>query len=82
MNGLKYALDVVRVTLLSRAQDLGILYERKFDWRRPASSICPSGDMRVRMSWRCSECLPALRSRIWDARPDTLHGLCSRRDAM
>ena len=31
VNGIKYARDVVRATLLSRAQDLGILYERKFD---------------------------------------------------
>jgi glycosyltransferase involved in cell wall biosynthesis len=31
VNGLKYAWDVVKATLLSRAQDLGILYERKFD---------------------------------------------------
>jgi glycosyltransferase involved in cell wall biosynthesis len=36
VNGLKYALDVVRVTALSRAQDLGILYERKYD-------LAPSG---------------------------------------
>ena len=31
VNGMKYALDVVKVTLLSRLQDLGIFYERKFD---------------------------------------------------
>ena len=31
VNGMKYALDVVRASLLSRVQDLGILYERKFD---------------------------------------------------
>jgi glycosyltransferase involved in cell wall biosynthesis len=31
VNGLKYAWDVIRTTLASRAQDLGILYERKFD---------------------------------------------------
>jgi glycosyltransferase involved in cell wall biosynthesis len=31
VNGLKYAWDVVIATLRSRAQDLGILYERKFD---------------------------------------------------
>ena len=37
VNGLKYALDVVKATLLSRAQDLGIFYERKFD-------VTPAGD--------------------------------------
>jgi glycosyltransferase involved in cell wall biosynthesis len=31
VNGIKYALQVVRATVLSRAQDLGIFYERKFD---------------------------------------------------
>jgi len=31
VNGLRYGLDVIKATLLSRAQDLGILYERKFD---------------------------------------------------
>jgi glycosyltransferase involved in cell wall biosynthesis len=31
VNGIKYALNVVKATLVSRAQDLGILYERKFD---------------------------------------------------
>jgi glycosyltransferase involved in cell wall biosynthesis len=31
VNGLKYAFDVIKATLLSRAQDLGIFYERKFD---------------------------------------------------
>lgn len=31
VNGMKYALDVIKATLLSRAQDLGIFYERKFD---------------------------------------------------
>jgi glycosyltransferase involved in cell wall biosynthesis len=31
VNGLKYAFNVVKATLLSRAQDLGIFYERKFD---------------------------------------------------
>jgi glycosyltransferase involved in cell wall biosynthesis len=36
VNGIKYALDVVRATLVARAQDLGILYERKFDVRDPA----------------------------------------------
>jgi glycosyltransferase involved in cell wall biosynthesis len=37
VNGLKYAWDVVRVTALSRAQDLGILYERKYDLAPPGS---------------------------------------------
>ena len=41
VNGLKYALDVVRVTLLSRAQDLGILYERKFDLAPPGQQYLP-----------------------------------------
>ncbi len=31
VNGLKYAWNVLRTTSYSRAQDLGILYERKFD---------------------------------------------------
>ena len=31
VNGIKYAWDVVKATLLSRAQDFGILYDRKFD---------------------------------------------------
>lgn len=31
VNGMKYALDVIKATLLSRLQDLGIFYERKFD---------------------------------------------------
>ncbi len=31
VNGLKYAWDVIKATIGSRAQDLGILYERKFD---------------------------------------------------
>jgi glycosyltransferase involved in cell wall biosynthesis len=34
VNGIKYAYDVVKATLLSRAQDLGIFYERKFDVSR------------------------------------------------
>jgi glycosyltransferase involved in cell wall biosynthesis len=33
VNGLRYAWDVVKATLLSRAQDLGILYNRKYDVR-------------------------------------------------
>ena len=41
VNGMKYALDVVRVTLLSRAQDLGILYERKFDLAPPGQQYLP-----------------------------------------
>jgi glycosyltransferase involved in cell wall biosynthesis len=36
VNGIKYALNVVKATLLSRSQDLGILYERKFDVAAPA----------------------------------------------
>ena len=31
MNGLRYAADVTRATLKARVQDLGLLYERKFD---------------------------------------------------
>jgi SAM-dependent methyltransferase len=31
VNGLKYAFDVIKTTLLSRAQDLSLLYQRKFD---------------------------------------------------
>ncbi len=37
VNGLRYAWDVVQATLLSRAQDLGIFYERKFD-------VAPAGE--------------------------------------
>jgi len=40
VNGMKYAFDVVRTTALSRAQDLGILYERKFD-------LAPAGRERL-----------------------------------
>ena len=38
VNGMKYALNVVKATLSSRAQDLGILYERKFDVRNQSES--------------------------------------------
>jgi glycosyltransferase involved in cell wall biosynthesis len=31
VNGLKYGWDVIKASLLARAQDLGIFYERKFD---------------------------------------------------
>jgi len=41
VNGLKYALDVVRVTTISRAQDLGILYERKYDLAPPGQQYLP-----------------------------------------
>jgi glycosyltransferase involved in cell wall biosynthesis len=41
VNGMKYALDVVRTTALSRAQDLGILYERKFDLAPPGTQYLP-----------------------------------------
>jgi glycosyltransferase involved in cell wall biosynthesis len=41
VNGMKYALDVVRTTALSRAQDLGILYERKFDLAPPGQQYLP-----------------------------------------
>ena len=41
VNGLKYAWDVVRTTVLSRAQDLGILYERKFDLAPPGQQYLP-----------------------------------------
>jgi len=33
VNGLKYAADVARATLKARVQELGLLYERKFDVR-------------------------------------------------
>lgn len=36
VNGIKYAVNVVKATVLSRLQDLGILYERKFDVVAPA----------------------------------------------
>lgn len=35
VNGMKYAGDVVRTTLRSRAQDLGLLYDRRFDLGNP-----------------------------------------------
>ena len=35
VNGLKYAADVTRATLKARIQELGLLYERKFDVRSP-----------------------------------------------
>jgi len=35
VNGVKYAFDVVKATLLSKAQDLGIFYQRKFDVASP-----------------------------------------------
>jgi len=38
VNGLRYAWDVIRVTLLASAQDFGILYERKFDVGRREDS--------------------------------------------
>jgi glycosyltransferase involved in cell wall biosynthesis len=38
VNGIRYALNVVKATLISRAQDLGILYERKFDVVAPGES--------------------------------------------
>jgi len=41
VNGMKYAWDVVRTTALSRAQDLGILYERKYDLALPGQQYLP-----------------------------------------
>jgi 2-polyprenyl-3-methyl-5-hydroxy-6-metoxy-1,4-benzoquinol methylase len=38
---MKYAWDVVRTTALSRAQDLGILYERKYDLAPPGQQYLP-----------------------------------------
>jgi len=38
VRGLKYAFNVVRSSLLSRAQDYSILYERKFDVSRPTEN--------------------------------------------
>jgi glycosyltransferase involved in cell wall biosynthesis len=35
VSGLRYALDIIKTTLQSRAQDLGIFYERKFDLAAP-----------------------------------------------
>ncbi len=35
VNGLKYGWKVIKATLLSRAQDLGVFYERKFDVASP-----------------------------------------------
>jgi glycosyltransferase involved in cell wall biosynthesis len=38
VNGIVYGLDVIKATLLSRAQDFGILYDRKFDVSNPAGA--------------------------------------------
>ncbi|HKU21530.1 MAG TPA: bifunctional glycosyltransferase/class I SAM-dependent methyltransferase [Terriglobales bacterium] len=38
VKGLRYAFNVLRSTLLSRAQDYSILYERKFDVSRPSEN--------------------------------------------
>ena len=38
VKGLKYAFNVLRSSLLSRAQDYSILYQRKFDVSRPAEN--------------------------------------------
>jgi glycosyltransferase involved in cell wall biosynthesis len=38
VNGLKYAWNVLKATLLASVQDLGILYQRKFDVRRPGQA--------------------------------------------
>lgn len=47
VNGMKYALQVTKATLLARAQDLGIFYERKFD----VSSDNPSFPYRAKLSF-------------------------------
>ncbi|MCA9553408.1 MAG: glycosyltransferase [Myxococcales bacterium] len=39
VNGMKYAGDVVRTTLRSRAQDYGLLYDRRFDIERDLSAL-------------------------------------------
>jgi glycosyltransferase involved in cell wall biosynthesis len=41
VNGLRYAWDIIKTTLLSRAQDLGIFYERKFDVTAPGDDNNP-----------------------------------------
>jgi len=38
VKGIRYAFNVLRSTLLSRAQDYSLLYERKFDVRRPTEN--------------------------------------------
>lgn len=38
VKGVRYALNVLRSTLLSRAQDYSVLYERKFDVSRPTEN--------------------------------------------
>ena len=38
VKGIRYALNVLRSTLLSRAQDYSVLYERKFDVSRPTEN--------------------------------------------
>ena len=38
VNGLKYAFDVMKASVLSRAQDLGIFYERKYDVLAPSDA--------------------------------------------
>ena len=37
VNGLKYAWDVLKATVMSRAQDFGILYDRKYDIEAPGA---------------------------------------------
>ena len=38
VNGMKYAFNVLKAVLLARAQDLGVLYQRKFDFASPSDS--------------------------------------------
>ncbi len=38
VNGIKYAWDVIKATLLARAQDLGVLYDKKYDVRQPGEA--------------------------------------------
>jgi len=48
VNGMKYALQVTKATLLARAQDLGILYERKFD----VSAQTSNSSYRAKLSFQ------------------------------
>jgi glycosyltransferase involved in cell wall biosynthesis len=48
VNGLKYAFNVIKASTLARAQDVGVLYQRKFDVRSPLefSNYQPKFDFR------------------------------------
>ena len=84
VNGMKYALQVTKATLLARAQDLGILYERKFDVsdsRHRTLLTEPSCPSKARIRWHCTESRLALPCWISGARPVTFLVRSAIRDA-